>query len=151
MQFKVYSHQFWMQEAIKAAREVKNEIPVCALIVKGNSLLSKAVNKIEALQDATLHAELLAIKEASQVLNSWRLKDCVLYSTLEPCSMCAGAILNSRISTIVFGAYDLNCGACGSVINLFNDLKRQNQVDIIGGILEMETGELLKSFFLAKR
>ncbi len=140
-----------MKQALDFACEVKDEIPVCALIVKENILVSKAINQVEVLKDATAHAEMLAIKEVSEKLNSWRLNDCVLYTTLEPCAMCAGAIINSRISKVVFGAYDLNAGACGSVINLFSDLGKENQIEVTGGILELECGKLLKEFFLVRR
>ena len=151
MLFKKYSHQYWMTEAVKLLKDVKDEIPVAALIVKDNNLISKATNKTESFSDPTAHAEILAIKEAARILGDWRLKDCALYTTLEPCSMCAGATLNSRISKLVFGAYDLNLGACGSAINLFNDLNKENQIEVIGGILELETSELVKNFFSSKR
>ena len=146
-----YSHQYWMAEVIKLVKELKNEVPVCALIVKDNKLLSCAVNQTESLHDPTAHAEIIAIKEASKALGNWRLNDCILYTTLEPCSMCTGATINSRISKIVFGAYDVNAGACGSKVNLIKDLNKQDQIEVIGGILEPEAGKLLKQFFVAKR
>ena len=136
MQFKEFSHQYWMSQAVTLAKEIKSEVPVAALIVRDNQLISSAVNKIEYLNDATAHAEMLAIREASRILGNWRLTDCILYSTLEPCTMCKGAITNSRISTLVFGAYDSS-----------NDVN----VEIIGGILELEAGKLLKDFFNCKR
>ena len=151
MQFKKYSYQYWMAEAIKVTKGIENEVPIAALIVKDNQLISSLVNKTESLMDATAHAEILAIREASRILNNWRLNGCILYTTLEPCSMCTGAILNSRISKLVFGAYDLNLGACGSAVNLIRNLNKQNQLEIIGGILELEAGELLKRFFVLKR
>ncbi|MBI3590387.1 MAG: nucleoside deaminase [Candidatus Melainabacteria bacterium] len=140
-----------MSCAIDLVKNVKDEIPVCALVVRDNKLISKAVNKTEACLDATAHAEIIAIREASEILSNWRLNKCVLYSTLEPCAMCMGAILNSRISRLVFGAYDLNAGACGSVINLPKDLNKQNQIEIIGGINELEASQLLKDFFSLRR
>ena len=146
-----FDHQYWMTQAVNFAREVKNEIPVCALVVKENILISKAINQTEKSKDATAHAEILIIKEASSKLGNWRLSDCVLYTTLEPCAMCAGAIINSRISKIIFGAYDVNAGACGSKINLFKDLDKENQVEIIGGIMELECAKLLKEFFVLRR
>ena len=146
-----FDHQYWMSKAIEFAREVKNEIPVCALIVKENVLISKAINQTEVLKDATAHAEILALREAANVLENWRLNDCILYTTLEPCAMCTGAIINSRISKVVFGAYDLNAGACGSKINLFKDLGKENQIEIIGGIMELECAKLLKEFFVLRR
>ena len=155
-----YSHQYWMSLAVEIAKKnvgadtrsaQECEVPVAAIIIKDNKLISKTVNQTEFLLDATAHAEIQAIKEASRVLGNWRLNGCILYTTLEPCSMCAGAILNSRISTLVFGAYDPNQGVCGSVINLFSDLNKEKQVEVIGGILELEASELLKSFFVIKR
>ena len=141
MQFKESSHGFWMACAIKLAKEVKDEVPIAALIVKENKLISQAINKTEILKDPTAHAEMIAIRDASIILGDWRLNDCILYTTLEPCGMCAGAIINSRISKLVFGAYDLNKGACG----------KENQVEIIGGILEIEASKLLKDFFAVRR
>ena len=146
-----FDHKYWMSEAIGFVCEVKNEIPVCSLIVKDNILISKATNQTEKLKDATAHAEILAIKEASEKLNNWRLNDCILYTTLEPCAMCAGAIINSRLKKVVFGAYDLNAGACGSKINLFKDLDKEDQIEITGGIMELETSSLIKEFFVLKR
>ncbi len=146
-----FDHKYWMLQAIEIAREVKDEIPVCALIIKDNVLISKAINQTEKLKDATAHAEILAIREASEKLGNWRLNNCVLYTTLEPCSMCVGAIINSRISKVIFGAYDLNAGACGSKTNLFSDLKKENQIEVIGGVMELEAGKLLKDFFVLRR
>ena len=146
-----FDHKYWMSQAVDHASKIKDEVPVCALIVKDNVLISKAVNQVETLKDATAHAEILAIKEASEKLSRWRLNDCVLYTTLEPCAMCAGAIINSRVSKVIFGAYDLNAGACGSVTNLFSDLGKENQIEVIGGIMEIEAGKLLKDFFLIRR
>ena len=131
-----FDHKYWIKEAIKVASAVNSEIPVCALVVKDNKLISIATNKTESLNDATAHAEMLAIREASRILGNWRLTDCILYSTLEPCTMCMGAITNSRISTLVFGAYDSS---------------EENQVEVMGGILELEAGKLLKDFFVCKR
>ncbi len=152
-----FDHKYWMEIAISDlkchSRESGNpdEVPISALVVKDNVLISKAVNKVESLNDCTAHAEMLAIREASEKLGNWRLNDCTLYTTLEPCAMCAGAIINSRLKKIIFGAYDLNAGACGSVINLFSDLSKENQIEMIGGILELEAGKLLKDFFLVRR
>ena len=146
-----FDHKYWMSQAIDFVKETKSEVPICALIVKENKLISKEVNKVESLNDCTAHAEMLAIREASKKLNNWRLSDCTLYTTLEPCAMCAGAIINSRISKVIFGAYDLNLGACGSKVNLFSDLDKENQIEVIGGVLELEAGKLLKEFFILKR
>ncbi len=148
---KYKDHQFWMNEAIQLLKiEDINEVPIAALIIKENVLISKAVNKIEKFQDSTAHAEILAIKEASNILQSWRLNDCILYTTLEPCAMCTGAIINSRIQKVIFGAYDLEQGTCGSKINLPYDLEK-NKLEVIGGILELECSSLLKEFFKKTR
>lgn len=150
-QYPKFSHQYWINEAIKLAGKLKGEVPVCALVVKDNILISCGLNQVETLNDSTNHAEILAIKEASRILSNWRLNNCILYTTLEPCSMCAGAIINSRISKLVFGAYDMISGASGSVSNIFFDFRKQDQIEIIGGILELEAGKLLKEFFGLKR
>lgn len=135
------SNSWWMARAIhyvKTHNSGYREIPVCALVVKSNELISIACNQVESLNDPTAHAEILAIREASKVLSNWRLNGCTMYVTLEPCAMCMGAILNSRISKLVFGAFDLA------------DAKT-DQLEIIGGILEIECSELLKNFFALKR
>lgn len=158
MQYEIHSHQYWMRRAIELAKlnqanksGLKCDTPIAALIVKDDRLIAKAVNMIEVCNDATCHAEMLVIRGASQIIGNWRLSGCTLYSTLEPCVMCSGAILNSRISSVVFGAYDFKCGACGSVVDLFSDLKRESQVEVIGGILELEASKLLKDFFSLQR
>ena len=145
-----FSHQYWISEAIKFAKNPV-EVPISALIVKDDKLISIATNLVENSNDATNHAEIIAIKEASKILDNWRLDGCILYTTLEPCSMCAGAIINARISKIVFGAFDLAFGACGSKINLFYELERQKKIEVIGGILENECSKLIKDFFVLKR
>jgi tRNA(adenine34) deaminase len=147
----LFENNRWIAEAINIAKNIRDEVPVCALVVKDGSLISHAVNKVENHNDATLHAEIIAIREASKVLNDWRLNDCTIYTTLEPCSMCMGAILNSRISKVVFGAYDQIAGACGSALNLAYELKKEKQIEIVGGICELQCAELLKSFFADKR
>ena len=131
-----FNHSYWMNEAIKVAKDLQDEVPVCALIVKENKLISIATNKVELQNDPTAHAEVLVIREAAKVLDNWRLNGCILYVTLEPCSMCMGAIINSKIATVVFGAYDTN---------------KENQIEVIGGILELEASKLLKDFFEVRR
>ena len=132
-------------EAQKAYR--KNEVPVGCVIVKSGQIIGRGHNLVESLQDATAHAEMQAIKSAAQNLNSWRLADTVLYATLEPCSMCVGAILLSRISGIVFGAPDPRYGACGSVLQIANSNALDIRVDVESGILEDRCRELLQRFF----
>lgn len=142
----------WMQRALEQARNAQSlgEIPVGALIVRNNTLISCAHNLRETNQMATAHAEILAIEDACRALNSRRLSDCTLYVTLEPCPMCAGALVNARIGRIVFGAKDPRAGACGSLVNLFAyPLEAKPQIQ--GGVLESECVELLRSFFESKR
>lgn len=148
--YKEHSHQFWMNEAINLAKSTNTDIPIAALIIKNNIVIGSGVNEIEKRKDATLHAEMIAIKKASENLNDWRLNDCILYTTLEPCAMCTGAIINSRIQKVIFGAYDLEQGTCGSKTNLPYDLEK-NKIEIIGGILEIECSTLLKEFFKKTR
>ena len=123
---------------------------VGAVIVKDGKVIAKAHNLIEKNQDATAHAELLAIKKASKKLKSWRLDGCSIFVTLEPCPMCAGALVNSRIDRVVFGAYDMQAGCCGSVVN-FNAYPFNHTFDVTGGILERECREMLTEFFKKKR
>ena len=114
-----------MKEALKEARKAlkKEEVPVGAVIVKDGEIIARAHNTKETKKDTTCHAEILAIKKASKKLNSWRLLDCEMYVTLEPCSMCAGALINSRIKKLYIGTEDSKTGACGSVLNLLEDYK----------------------------
>lgn len=123
----------------------ENEIPIAAIIVKDGNIIAKAHNLKETLNDVTAHAEILAIREAEKVLNNWRLDDCELYVNLEPCPMCATAIINSRISTVYFGSFDNNYGALGSHIDLrkmFN-----SSLKVYGGIMEYECDKILIEYF----
>lgn len=122
------------------------EIPVGAVIVKGGEVIASAHNTRETERNALGHAEINAINEACKKLGSWRLSDCTLYVTLEPCPMCMGAIINSRIDTVVFGAYDLKAGCCDSICN-FNSLGFNHKPEIYGGISEMKCNEILGRFF----
>ena len=138
-----------MLEALKEAKKAyeKNEVPVGCVIVKDGKIIARGHNLKEIKCDTTKHAEIIAIQKASQKLKSWRLIDCDMYVTLEPCSMCAGAIIQSRISKLYFGASDLKTGAVGSVLNLFEDYKFNHQVEFQGGILRDECENILKQFF----
>ncbi len=139
----------FMLEALKEAKKAyeKNEVPVGCVIVKDGKIIARGHNLKEIKCDTTKHAEIIAIQKASQKLKSWRLIDCDMYVTLEPCSMCAGAIIQSRISKLYFGASDLKTGAVGSVLNLFEDYKFNHQVEFQGGILRDECENILKQFF----
>ncbi len=134
-----------LQEAQKAFD--KHEVPVGAVVVYEGRVIGKGYNLIESLQDPTAHAEMLAINGAANTLASWRLDDSVLYVTLEPCMMCAGAVLFSRISTIVYGAADPRYGACGSKLQIAANENLDVRATIIGGILQEECSSLLKLFF----
>ena len=139
----------YMKEALKEAQKAyeKLESPVGAVIVKDNKIIARAHNLKETKKDTTNHAEILAIQKASKKLEAWRLNDCEMYVTLEPCSMCAGAIINSRIKKIYIGALDEKTGAAGSVLNLFEDYKFNHKVEVEKGILKEECENILKSFF----
>ena len=139
----------FMQIALKEAKKAydKLEIPVGAVIVKNGEVIAKAHNLKETKFDTTKHEEILAIQKASKKLESWRLIDCDMYVTLEPCSMCAGAIINSRIKNVYIGASDEKTGAVGSVLNLFTDYKFNHNVNFEKGILEDECKNLLQEFF----
>ena len=139
----------YMKEALKEAKKAyeKLEVPVGVVIVKDNKIIARAHNLKETKKDTTNHAEILAIQKASKKLGAWRLNDCEMYVTLEPCSMCAGAIINSRIKKIYIGALDEKTGAAGSVLNLFEDYKFNHKVEVEKGILKEECENILKSFF----
>ncbi|MBM7541388.1 tRNA adenosine(34) deaminase TadA [Amphibacillus cookii] len=134
-----------LAEAIKAAQ--LGEVPIGALLVYQDEVVAKAFNLREALQTTASHAEMLVIDKGNEVVNSWRLEDCTLYVTLEPCPMCAGAILQARIPRVVFGAYDSKAGCAGSILNLLDDKRFNHQVEVTGGILAEACGQLLKDFF----
>ena len=138
-----------MREALKEAQKAydKLEVPVGAVIVKNGKIISRAHNLKETKFDTTKHAEILAIQKASRKLKSWRLLDCEMYVTLEPCSMCAGAIIQSRIKKIYIGAKDPKTGAVGSVLNLLEDYEFNHKVEVETGILEKECEKILKDFF----
>ena len=139
----------FMKEALKEAKKAykKLEVPVGAVIVKDGKIIARAHNQKETKYDTTKHAEILAIQKASKKLKSWRLIDCEMYVTLEPCSMCAGAIINSRIKKVYIGAMDEKTGAVGSKLNLFKDYTFNHEVDFEVGILEDECQKILKDFF----
>jgi len=129
----------------------KDEVPIGAIIVKNEKIIGRGYNQVEQLQDPTAHAEIVAITSAANTLNDWRLIDCELYVTKEPCSMCAGAILNSRIKSLYFGAYDEREGCCGSLYQICHDPRFNHQASVSGGILEDDCSKILKDFFKLKR
>ena len=137
-----------IEEAQKAAE--KGEVPIGAVVVKNGEVIARAHNLRENGGGATAHAEILAINEASQKEGGWRLSDCTLYVTLEPCPMCAGAIVNARVGRVVFGSHDPKAGAMGSVINL-NAYPLNHKPEVTSGVLENECGKILSEFFTLKR
>lgn len=139
----------YMKKALIEAKKAfdKDEVPIGAIIVKDGEIIAKAHNCKEIKKDTTMHAELIAIKKASKKLNSWRLTNCEMYTTLEPCPMCAGAIINSRIKKVYIGAKDEKSGAAGSVLNLFKDYKFNHLVEVEQGILEEDCKKILQDFF----
>lgn len=141
--------QEFMFEAIKIAKKSGIDVPVGAVVVKDSKILASAHNERENSSDVSAHAEILAIKKASAVLNNWRLDDCELYVTLEPCPMCAWAILQSRINKVYFGSYDLQYGAMGSVLDLSKH--STSSPKIFGGILEKECDNVIKDFWAKRR
>ena len=145
--------KFYMQEAIKQARIAfeKDEVPVGAIIVHKGKIISRAHNQVELLKDPTAHAEMLAITQATNFLATKWLLDCQIYVTIEPCSMCSGALVLARIKNIYFGARDPKTGACGSVVNIAQNKKLNHRIKVKGGVLEAECSRLLTEFFKKKR
>lgn len=141
--------QKFMLLALKEAQKSynKEEIPVGAVIVKDGQIIARGHNLKETKNDTTNHAEIIAIKKASKKLKSWRLTGCTMYVTLEPCTMCAGALIQARLDKVVIGTMDEKTGACGSVLNVLEDYKFNHKVEIEKGILEKECRDILQSFF----
>lgn len=143
----------FMLEAIKEAYKAQDmgEMPIGAVIVKDNQIIARGHNLRQTLHDATLHAEVVAIREACSVLGDWRLEDCDLYVTLEPCTMCAGAIINARMRRVYFGAYDKEYGGAGGKIDLFAPCYFGSKTEVYGGIMEKECTDFLNTFFASLR
>lgn len=139
----------YMKIALKEAEKAYNEleVPVGAIIVKDGKIIARAYNEKEKKHDTTKHAEILAIQKASKKLKSWRLNDCDMYVTLEPCSMCAGALIQSRIRKVYIGAMDEKTGSCGSVLNLLEDYKFNHKVEVEYNVCKEECKRILKDFF----
>jgi tRNA(adenine34) deaminase len=147
------SHDYWMARAIAEAgkAEAKDEVPIGCVIVRDGIIIARGHNLRETTQDPAAHAELIAIRKAARKLGSWRLLNCTLYVTLEPCTMCMGAIILSRIPTVVFGCYDPKGGAAGSLYDLSNDPRLNHTVELLPRILEAECSGMLSEFFAALR
>jgi len=134
-----------LQEAEKALEE--NEVPVGAVVVKDNRIIGRGYNQVEKLNDATAHAEMIALTSASNSIGNWRLTDCSIFVTLEPCTMCTGALLASRIKNIYFATFDAKFGACGSIYNFAEDGKSNHKINVYSGIFALESKALLQNFF----
>lgn len=145
--------QYFMKEALKEANKAREklEVPIGAVIVKNEKIIARAHNLRESKNNAIAHAEILAIQKACKKLNAWRLTDCELYVTLEPCAMCAGAISNARIKKVYFGAKEPRSGAVGSKINLLEDYFFNHKVEYESGILEDDCTAIMKEFFKKRR
>lgn len=145
--------EYWMEHALTLAKRAESlgEVPIGCVIVKDGEIVSEAHNLRETSQRAVAHAELLAIDEACQKLHSWRLVGCTLYVTLEPCAMCAGAIVLARLDRVVFGAFDPKGGCAGSLMNLLEDKRLNHRPEVVSGVKQEECGNLLRTFFLKLR
>ncbi|PCF83693.1 tRNA adenosine(34) deaminase TadA [Staphylococcus delphini] len=147
------SHQYYMSIALEEARKAakKGEVPIGAVVVKDEKIIARAHNLRETDQSPTAHAEHLAMECAAEALGTWRLEGCTLYVTLEPCVMCAGTIVMSRVDTVVFGAMDPKGGCVGSLMNLVQDARMNHRATVVSGVLAYSCGELLRQFFKALR
>jgi tRNA(adenine34) deaminase len=147
------SDHYFMGEALRQAARAyeQGEVPVGAVIVREGKIIARAFNQVEALKDATAHAEMLALTQAESALGDWRLTDCTLYATKEPCPMCAGAIVHTRLARVVFGATDAKCGAAGSALNLLQFPTLNHRCEISGGVRLEECRALLQKFFAEQR
>jgi len=143
----------FMQMAIALARQnaLVGEVPVAAIVVKDGVVIGQGSNAPIGTHDPTAHAEIMALRQAARHLKNYRLVDCTLYVTLEPCTMCAGAIQHARIARLLFGASDPKTGACGSVVDLMAEAKLNHHTEVIGGVLAEDCGKLLSAFFKARR
>jgi len=147
------AHDYWMEMALREAEIAlgRKEVPIGAVIVQNGRVIGRGSNQIEMLQDPTAHAEMIALTAAASYLGSRRLQHCTMYVTLEPCPMCAGAIVLARIPLLVFGAYDPKAGACSSLYTITNDIRLNHRVHTVGGVLEEKCGAIVKQFFLTRR
>ena len=147
------SDHFFMGEALRqAARAFEaEEVPVGAVVVRDGRIIARAFNQVELLKDATAHAEMIALTQAEHAMGDWRLTDCTLYVTKEPCPMCAGAIVHTRLARVIFGAFDPKGGAAGSAMNLLQFPTLNHKCDITSGVREAECRALLKNFFAEQR
>lgn len=153
MNGEIFPHEHFMQLALEQAQaaQQQDEVPVGALIVRGTRIIGSAHNLCQQLRDPTAHAEMIAITQAAEAVGDWRLEDCILYVTLEPCPMCAGAILQARIPMVVFGATDPKAGAVVSLFQMLSDARLNHRSEIVSGVLANPCGSILTEFFQNKR
>ena len=146
-------HSIWMKQALIQAQKAfeAEEIPIGAIVVHNGKIIGRGYNQREQLNDPTAHAEIIAITAAANTIGDWRLNKCSLYVTKEPCPMCAGAIINSRLEMVIFGTYDEETGCCGSLYQLCGDPRFKTKVAVKGGILEKESLSLIQDFFNVRR
>ena len=146
-------HDFWMRKALDQAVLAfdQGEVPVGAIIVHQEKIIAEASNQREMLNDPTAQAEMIAITQAAEELQSWRLLDCTLYVTLEPCPMCAGAIVQARIPRVVYGAVDPKAGACHTLFSLTSDIRLNHQAAVLGGVMQEDCRAILQEFFRQQR
>jgi tRNA(adenine34) deaminase len=144
---------YYMRLALREAQRAlaHEDVPIGAVLVHGGEVIAAAHNERELRADPTAHAEILALREASRELGSWRVLDCTLYVTLEPCAMCAGAIVLARVPRVVFGATDPKAGACGSVLDVLGEPRLNHRPEVLAGVLAPESGQLLSAFFASRR
>ncbi len=147
------SDDAWMGEALTLARDAgaRGEVPVGAVVVRDGRVIGRGGNTPIAANDPTAHAEIAALRDAAANVGNYRLPDCAMFVTLEPCAMCAGAIMHARVGRLVFGASDPKTGACGSVVDLFGETRLNHHATVVGGIRADECGRLLSAFFSARR
>jgi tRNA(Arg) A34 adenosine deaminase TadA len=145
--------ELFLRAAIAEAQaaEANGEVPVGAVVVHENKIIGRGQNRVLRDSDPTAHAEIVALREAGLALKNYRLEDCTLYATLEPCAMCAGAILHARIARLVYAAPDPKAGACGSVLSVMNHPQLNHKVEVVSGLLAEECGQMLTNFFLERR
>lgn len=148
-----YSDEYWMEKALTFASKAEaiDEIPVGAVLVKDNQLIAYGYNRSITDNDPSAHAEMMAIREGGKVLNNYRLIDCTLYVTLEPCSMCAGLLVHSRIKRLVFGAKDAKTGSAGSIMNLLQEPRLNHQVEVTDDVMGEQCGAVISAFFKRRR
>lgn len=152
-ELSLQEHDRWMRLALDLARQAfeEQEVPVGAIIVHREQVIGTGYNQREQLRDPTAHAEMIALTQAAESLGSWRLLDCTLYCTLEPCPMCAGAIVQARLPRVVYGTPDLKAGACHTLYQITNDARLNHQATVMGGVLLQECREILQEFFVQQR